>query len=174
MKTVRYALGAAIGLTPALALAVPAAATPAAVPSHPAQETVKTVQPHHLRPATGTCVGQTKWAGYNANGSQELTFYYANHGTHSHCIGTVEASLFTGGLQTEKPRGVTLDIFTDGNIQNYTGEYAEPGNTLTGTSYFHFAATFQSSVANPAKVCAYWSSRRNGDTIPDPVCHTVG
>jgi hypothetical protein len=185
MKAVRYAAGA-LGLGPILALAGPAAAGQAAaapqtamIPRHAvsAGKTGKVVR--HIRP-DATCAGVTEWYGISAatfgggTVSQRLTFWYANYGTHSHCIGTVIASYGTDGYEVQKPRSVRIDVYDGGALWNSAYETAGPGGTLSGGPTFEWSTPFQSNVPNPVKVCATWYSRANDDVIPNPVCHTLG
>lgn len=178
MKTMRYAAGAAVGLVaPALAFTGTAAAQPAGSAHGQAHGPAAKTKTVRLRPESGAyCVGQTKWEALE--NSQALSFWYANYGTHSHCIGTVIAELITDGRETSKPEAVNIDIYTGGTLYNSFTEEAGPGSVLAPVSPnspdYRYSWTFRSAVSNPVKVCAYWHSRRNGDIIGAPVCKTLG
>lgn len=179
-KSVRYAAGAALGLGPVMAFTTPVEAAPqtaAIPPPHAAPAAGKAIK--HVKP-DAACVGHTEWffqhSGTFGGGklSQGLTFWYGNYGTHSQCIGTVEASLNTTGIQLQKPRAAWIIAYTGGTIWSSRLETEGPGGTLPGGPDWVFTTVFRSTIPDPVTVCARWLSRANGDVMGTPVCGTVG
>ncbi len=176
MKKVRYAVGAAIGLAPALALAMPGAAQAATARPQLAGDgaartagAAKAVAGHPLRSAGdfADCTGTSEAGSYNPPDSQTMWFWYTHHGA-STCIGTVDGNYNRRG---ENPNPSFFRV----RIWYYDTIAASKFGTIFPTNYasiFSGTTAFHQYYKEPVRVCAAWLNAQE-DVIGSPACVTV-
>jgi hypothetical protein len=185
MKTVRYAAGAAIGLTPLVAFGVPgaphAAPTLARTPSATMAKT-KTVSAHVTPAATrGVCAGQTFAQTRNNDGeggwSQSVAFYWAWSAQAQYaCIGTVEGGyIFLPGLNGPAATSWRVrirDAETGSILSHSTTQNITVTDEAHGERIYFASLPFRAWYPVPVMVCGAWLN--DGTVIgPDVPCDSV-
>jgi hypothetical protein len=144
MKKVRYTLGAVGAITP-LALAAPPGGAIAMHPAHSSGARGKTVALRSGKVTPDTC-GGNKLA-KKSSGAWDLSFWYAQSGTRSTCIGQAYTSIPPFGI-TSPTTYVRFRAYRSG------GHLSKSWLVKTSTGSAHVA--IRRWFADPAMLCVAW------------------